>query len=182
VQLTETPVAGAFTLDIERHDDERGFFARTWDAAAFDEAGLDRRVAESSISYNCHRGTVRGLHLQAAPHAEAKLVRCTSGAIYDVIVDLRETSESYLRWFAVELDADRRNALFIPPGVAHGFQTLCDDCEVLYLISTPYAAEFSRGVRWDDPTLAIEWPVPLSIISERDCGLPTLAQYLAAAS
>jgi dTDP-4-dehydrorhamnose 3,5-epimerase len=174
VDFTETAIVGAFSVEINRHEDERGFFARTWDAAAFTAKGLVGEIAECSISYNHRRGTVRGMHFQEAPLSEAKLVRCTAGAIYDVMADLRESSPSYLEWHAVELHADRGDALYIPPGVAHGFQTLCDDSEVEYLISVPYQEELSRGIRWDDPTLGIHWPMSPSTLSARDAALPTL--------
>lgn len=178
MQINETPIDGTFMVEIERREDERGFFARTWDAVAFAAVGIDVAVAEASVSYNRRVGTLRGLHFQADPAAETKLVRCTSGAIYDVVADLRESSPSYLRWHAVRLDADKRNAFLVPPGVAHGFQTLCDDSEVEYLISVPYVADLSRGVRWDDTELGIQWPMLPSIMSARDRGLPTVQDYL----
>jgi dTDP-4-dehydrorhamnose 3,5-epimerase len=158
VRLRETAVTGVYLVEPERITDERGFFARTFAAAEFAARGLDARVAQCSTSFNVRRGTLRGLHYQAAPHGEAKLVRCTRGAIYDVAVDLRPDSPSYLRWVGFELSADNGRALFIADGCAHGFQTLADDSEVLYQISTPYVPEAARGVRWDDPAFRIDWP------------------------
>jgi dTDP-4-dehydrorhamnose 3,5-epimerase len=160
VLFHETQVAGSYLVEPERIEDERGFFARSFSSDEFAARGLDTRVEQCSTSFNARRGTLRGLHYQTAPHGEAKLVRCTRGAIYDVAVDLRPDSPSYLRWVGSELSADNGHALFIPEGCAHGFQTLVDDSEVLYQISTPYVAEAARGVRWDDPAFDIEWPPP----------------------
>lgn len=168
----ETPLAGAFVLEAERIEDERGFFARSYSREEFAAHGLDPDIAQCSISFNHRRGTLRGLHFQTAPFEEVKLVRCTRGSIWDVIVDIRPGSPTRGRHFAVELSAEARNALYIPKGFAHGFITLEDEAEVFYQISAPYSAEHARGYRWDDPTFAIPWPEPATVISERDRNLP----------
>ena len=168
----ETPVAGAWIVEPERHIDERGFFARTWCATEFARHGLSPRLVQASVSYNRRRGTLRGLHYQIAPYAEAKLVRCVRGAIYDVAVDVRPESPTFRHHVAVVLDADNRLALYVPEGWAHGFQTLADDTEVLYQMSAVYAPEAARGVRWDDPAFAIAWPPAERIIAERDRRYP----------
>jgi dTDP-4-dehydrorhamnose 3,5-epimerase len=168
VKLVETPLGGAFVIELEPQVDERGMFARTFDRAMFANAGLDPVVDQCSVSFNHRAGTLRGLHYQAAPHQEAKLVRCIAGAIHDVIVDLRADSPTYLRWHAVNLDATTRNALYVPPGCAHGFLTLVDNAEVLYQISRPFVPEAARGVRWDDPKLGIRWPMQPTTITARD--------------
>jgi dTDP-4-dehydrorhamnose 3,5-epimerase len=166
-----TPLEGAFVVEQERLTDERGFFARTWAVEELEARGLDARVAHMNTSFNARAGTLRGLHFQAAPHAEAKLVRATRGAIWDVAVDLREESPTYRRWHAVALDEDNGLAFFVPAGCAHGFVTLTDASEVLYVMSTPYVPQAARGVRWDDPAFGIEWPAPPAsgrTMSERD--------------
>jgi dTDP-4-dehydrorhamnose 3,5-epimerase len=167
-----TALDGVWTLEPERHADARGFFARTWCEREMAARGLDARVSQANISFNGRAGTLRGMHYQAAPHAEAKVVRCTAGAIYDVALDLRPGSPTRGRWTAVELSAENRRALYIPEGVAHGFQSLVDGAEVLYLISVPQAPESARGVRWNDPAFGIEWPLPVSEISARDASYP----------
>ncbi|HEX8243788.1 MAG TPA: dTDP-4-dehydrorhamnose 3,5-epimerase, partial [Longimicrobium sp.] len=156
--FTATELAGAWIVDPERLEDERGFFARTFDAGEFARRGLRSAFPQCSVSFNARAGTLRGMHFQAEPHAEAKLVRCTAGAVYDVIVDLRPESPTRLRWIGVELSAANRRALYVPEGCAHGFQTLADASEVFYQISVPYAAESARGVRWNDPAFGITWP------------------------
>ncbi|HMA34039.1 MAG TPA: dTDP-4-dehydrorhamnose 3,5-epimerase [Chloroflexia bacterium] len=177
--FTELSLRGAFLIDPQRLEDERGFFARTWCAREFAAQGLNVHLAQCNISFNGRKGTVRGLHYQAAPHEEVKLVRCTMGAIYDVIVDLRADSPTFRRWVAVELTAANRRLVYVPAGCAHGFQTLADSTEVFYQMSEFYAPESARGVRWDDPTLAIAWPrIANRIISERDAAYP---DYLGAA-
>jgi dTDP-4-dehydrorhamnose 3,5-epimerase len=177
VILRETPIAGAFVVEPQPHVDERGFFARTWCADEFAAHGLTARLVQASVSYNRRRGTLRGLHYQLAPHAETKLVRCTRGAIWDVIVDLRPDSPTYRGHTAVVLDADNRLALYVPEGCAHGFQTLADDSEVLYQMSASHAPESARGVRWDDPAFAIMWPPADRIISERDRRYPDFSDH-----
>ena len=169
MKFVETPLRGAYLVETERHEDERGFFARTWCREEFSAHGLVAELAQCSISRNGDVGTLRGLHFQRAPHEEAKLVRCTEGAIFDVIVDLRPGSPSHAEWFGVELDAESATAIYIPKGFAHGFQTLVDGAEVLYMISSPYVPAASAGVRWDDPAFGIDWPpAAVRTISERD--------------
>jgi dTDP-4-dehydrorhamnose 3,5-epimerase len=172
--FTESTLPGAFTIDMVRAQDERGFFARSFSAEEFAAHGLPTEMPQSSVSYNERKGTLRGLHYQAPPHGEDKLVRCTAGAIFDVIVDLRSASPTQRRWFGTELTADNRRAIFIPKGFAHGFITLRDDTEVLYMISVPYAPGSERGVRWNDPALAIKWPIEPVVISARDAAHPLL--------
>lgn len=167
-----TAVDGCFVIEVDPQEDERGLFARTYDAELFAAQGLEPRVAQASTSYNRSAGTLRGLHLQRAPHEEAKLVRCVRGRVFDVAADVRPGSGSYARWHGVELSADRRNALYVPPGVAHGYVTLTDDCELSYLISAPFEPGSAAGVRWDDPTLAISWPRTPDLVSARDLALP----------
>jgi dTDP-4-dehydrorhamnose 3,5-epimerase len=170
--FTETSVSGVWMIDLDRRSDERGFFARTWDSSELAERGLNARLAQCSISYNARRGTLRGMHYQAAPHEEAKLVRCTSGAIFDVALDLRPSSASFKGWFGVELTAENRRALYVPEGCAHGFLTLTDDSEVLYQITEVYAPDAARGVRWDDPAFGIDWPGQVVVITGRDRTYP----------
>ncbi len=167
-----TPLEGLLVLTPERHGDARGHFARTWCAEELAAHGLDTGVAQCSTSYNHSRGTLRGLHLQTAPHEEAKLVRCTAGRIFDVAVDLRPESPTRTRWFGLELSAEEGNQLFIPRGFAHGFLTLDDATEVFYMISVPYAPDFQRGYHYQDPTFDIDWPEPVAVISDRDRDLP----------
>ena len=171
--FTETPLAGAFHVDLERRVDERGFLARSFSEAEFAARGAGVPLVESNISFNTKRHTVRGMHYQRAPHAQAKLVRCTAGAVYDVIIDLRPDSETYARWVGVELTAGNRLALYVPEGFAHGFQTLADETEVFYQMSSYYAPRSAAGVRWDDPAFRIEWPATRGvIINERDRTYP----------
>ena len=160
---------GAFLIDLEPHQDERGFFARSYCREEFASRGLNPSVAQCSVSFNRKKGTLRGMHYQSDPHEEAKLVRCTNGAIFDVIIDLRRDSPTFKRHFAAELTASNRRLLYVPEGFAHGFQTLADDTEVFYQISVPYHAASGRGVRWDDPAFRIPWPdVEARVISEKD--------------
>lgn len=166
--FSETRLAGTFVIEIERHEDERGYFARTFGADEFARAGLNPLTAQCSTSFNRIAGTVRGMHFQASPHAECKLVRCTRGAIYDVAVDLRDGSPTYCEWFGIELTPDNDRMLYIPEGFAHGFQTLEDRTEVAYQISHEYVPSHARGVRWDDPAFGIDWPRDVTVISERD--------------
>jgi dTDP-4-dehydrorhamnose 3,5-epimerase len=170
-----TPLAGAYWIEAERIEDERGFFARTWDFAQFAGLGLDTDLAQTNLSFNRRAGTLRGMHFQLPPHSESKLVRCVQGRLYDVIVDLRPQSPTFLRWFGVELSADNLVSLFVPKGFAHGFQTLADDTMVYYQMSDAYAPAAAGGLRWDDPALAIDWPLPVSVIAARDAGYPDLA-------
>lgn len=169
--FTETALAGAWLVEVEPHRDERGFFARTFDEAEFARRGLRDRFPQCSVSFNARAGTLRGMHFQAAPHEEAKLVRCTAGAVFDVIVDLRPGSATRGRWVGVELSAANRRALYVPEGFAHGFQTLADDTEVFYQVSAAFHPESARGVRWDDPAFGVGWPAAeRRILSERDRG------------
>jgi dTDP-4-dehydrorhamnose 3,5-epimerase len=168
VIFRETTVKGAFVIEPERIEDERGFFARTWCTAEFAARGLNPGIAQCSVSFNRRKGTLRGLHYQASPFEEAKLVRCTRGMIFDVALDLRPSSPTYLAHVSVVLDPSQGNMLYIPEGCAHGFQTLEDNSEAFYQISQVYAPEFARGVRWDDPAFAISWPFPPTAISARD--------------
>jgi len=172
----ELPLSGAFVLEPERIEDERGFFARAFSREELVAHGLDPTVVQCSLSFNRRRGTLRGMHYQAAPAEEAKLVRCVRGAIHDVIVDLRPGSPSFRGHAAVELDAENRLALYVPPGFAHGFQTLADDTELYYQMSAAYSPEHARGFRHDDPEIGIAWPLPVSVISERDRKLPSFAE------
>lgn len=165
-------IPGAFLIEPERVEDRRGFFARTYCRRELEARGLDPTVVQTSVSVNRLRGTVRGMHWQAAPYEEIKLVRATRGAIFDVILDLRPGSPTWKRHAGVELTADNRLSLYVPAGVAHGFQTLEDDTEVFYQMSEFYYPEAARGVRWDDPAFEIEWPLAISMISERDLTFP----------
>jgi dTDP-4-dehydrorhamnose 3,5-epimerase len=174
MRLNATPLAGAFVVELEAHTDERGFFARTYCREEFRAEGVTARFDQCSVSYNARRGTLRGLHWQAQPHGEEKLVRCTSGAIFDVIVDLRADSPTMRRWFGLELDAANRRALYIPQGFAHGFISLSDSSEVLYMISAVYEPAAARGLRWNDPALGIAWPIVPTVISTRDAGFALL--------
>jgi dTDP-4-dehydrorhamnose 3,5-epimerase len=174
LKFQESPLAGAYTIEMDRLEDERGFFARSYCAEEFAARGLGSAMPQSSVSFNALRGTLRGLHYQAEPHAEEKLVRCTRGAVYDVIVDLRADSPTVGRWFGVELSAANHRSLFVPKGLAHGFITLRDDTEVLYMISSPHAPGFERGVRWNDPAIGISWPAAPTVVSSRDAAHPLL--------
>ena len=163
---------GAMIVDLERFDDARGFFARAWCEREFAEAGLNPALVQASISHNRRRGTLRGMHYQAAPHAEDKLVRCIHGAIWDVIIDLRPESPTYLQYRGVELNAARGRALYVPKGFAHGFQSLTDDAQVFYQMSEFHAPDAARGIRWDDPRFGIDWPERPPILSPRDASYP----------
>jgi dTDP-4-dehydrorhamnose 3,5-epimerase len=174
VKLAALGIPGAFLVELEPARDARGFFARTFCAREFAAAGLDGRLAQTSLSWNPRRGTLRGLHYQAEPHAEAKLVRCVRGTIYDLLVDVRPESHIFRQHLAIELSAEARNAVYIPAGVAHGFLTLTDDCEVHYAMSEFFVPEAARGVRWNDPAFGIVLPEPVRVISPRDAGYPDL--------
>jgi len=174
MKLVPTPLEGAFVVELDLLGDERGWFARTYDEAFFDEHGLARVGVQANSSFNAARDTLRGLHYQAEPYAEAKLVRCVRGEIWDVGVDLRSDSDTYLEWYAVTLSAENRRGFYLPAGLAHGFQTLSADCEVEYLMGQVYVPEAARGVRWDDSAFAITWPEPKSerMMSDRDRSYP----------
>jgi dTDP-4-dehydrorhamnose 3,5-epimerase len=172
----ETPLNGAYIIELERRVDERGFFARSWCQHEFAERGLNANLVQCNISFNTRRGTLRGLHFQRAPYEEAKLVRCTQGAIFDVIIDLRPNSSTFRKHHSVQLDSDNRLALFIPEGFAHGFQTLLDGTEVHYQMSQFHMPEAGgSGIRWDDPAFQIEWPVADPILNARDRSYPDFA-------
>jgi dTDP-4-dehydrorhamnose 3,5-epimerase len=172
--FTESPLPGAFLVDMAPIADERGFFARAYCDEEFAAKGLSTELRQCSVSYNTREGTLRGLHYQRRPHEEHKLVRCTSGAIFDVIVDIRPQSSHYRRWFGTHLTAQNHRSLFIPPGFAHGFITLSDDAEVYYMISVPHAPEYAQGFRWNDPAFSIQWPLEPSVISPRDAAYSLL--------
>ncbi len=170
----EEKLRGAYIIEPELIEDERGFFARTWSQEEFAARGLNPKVVQCNSSFNRQRGTLRGMHYQIPPHSEVKLVRCTAGAIYDVIIDLREDSPTRSQWIGVELSARNRLMAYVPEGFAHGFQTLEDETEVFYQVSAYYHQESARGVRWDDPAFGIDWPLEISVISERDRSHPFL--------
>lgn len=168
MKFIEASLPGAYVVELDHVEDERGFFARTWCQREFEGCGLNPKLAQCNISFNQRLGTLRGLHYQVAPHEEAKLVRCTMGAIFDVIVDIRPDSPTYSRWFGLELSAENRTALYVPESFAHGFQTLEDNSEVFYQMSEFYHPESARGIRWDDPAFGIPWPISAPIISRKD--------------
>ena len=170
--FTETPLPGALIIEPELIEDTRGFFARTWCKRELEARGLVSRIAQCSTSFNKKKGTLRGLHYQAAPFSETKIVRCTRGSLYDVIVDLRRGSPTFTQHFALVLSASNRKTLYVPAGFAHGFQTLEDDTEVLYQISEFYSPQHARGVRWDDPAFGIFWPSDERTIVDRDRTYP----------
>jgi dTDP-4-dehydrorhamnose 3,5-epimerase len=167
-----TLLAGAFLVHLQRHEDERGFFARSFCAEEFAAHGLPSAFVQCNVSYNRLRGTLRGMHIQREPRPEGKVVRCTMGAAYDAMVDLRKDSPTYCRWVSAEITAANRLALYIPPGIGHGFQTLVDDTELFYQMTEYYVPDLAAGVRWDDPAFGIEWPIPDPIISPRDSSFP----------
>jgi dTDP-4-dehydrorhamnose 3,5-epimerase len=172
MRFIPTSLDGVFLVEQERHADARGFFARTWSARELAEHGLESALSQCSVSFNHRRGTLRGLHYQAPPFAEVKLVRCSRGALFDVAVDLRPDSPTFRSWFSAELTADNGRSLYIPRGFAHGFYTLAADTEVEYLISTEYRLESARGLRFDDPLVEIHWPGPVEVIAPRDRDYP----------
>src|SRR6266550_7225361 len=178
--FTESKLPGAFLIDSEKIEDERGFFARCWSEEEFAARGLNPRLVETNISFNRKEGTLRGMHFQIAPHAQPKLVRCTAGAIYDVIIDLRPESATFRQWTAVELTAANRRQIYIPGGFAHGFQTRVDNTEVLYQMSAPFVPESARGMRWNDPAFGIDWPECENerTIIERDRQYPDFADNI----
>jgi dTDP-4-dehydrorhamnose 3,5-epimerase len=171
----ETQLAGVYIIEPEKFEDERGFFAMSWSSDSFREHGLNPRLSQCNISFNHDRGTIRGMHFQNRPYEEAKMVRCTRGAIYDVAIDLRSDSPTRYHWVAVELNYENRRVLYIPEGFAHGYQTLTDDTEIFYQISEYYHPEVAGGVRWDDPVFGIEWPLPVTLINERDRTYPLIS-------
>jgi len=172
MKWTALPLSGAYLLEIQPVSDDRGFFARTWCSDEARKLGLSVDFVQCSLSYNARKGTLRGMHYQAQPHAETKLVRCTAGAIYDVLLDLRRDSPTFCKWLAIELSAESRKAVYIPTGFGHGFQSLSDHSEVFYQISEPYHADSARGVCWNDKAFGVEWPLETVILSERDRSFP----------
>lgn len=174
MRFVETTLAGAYTIELEPLADERGFFARAFCQREFADQGLVGDTAQANLSYNHQRGTVRGMHYQLAPSSEVKLVRCVRGAVYDVIIDLRQDSPTYRRWFGVELTGRNGVAMYVPELFAHGFQTLEDDTLVFYQVSEPYTPDRERGVRHDDPVLRVDWPLETRVISAKDSSWPLL--------
>jgi len=172
--FTQTDLDDAYLIELELIEDERGFFARSFCRREFEQHGLDGTIMQCNVSYNRKKGTLRGMHYQAPPHEEAKMVSCLRGAMYDVIVDLRPDSATYRRWLAVELTAGNRRSIYIPKGFAHGFQTLEPDTEVLYMMSEFYHPTCRRGIRWNDPSLNIRWPITNPFLSEKDSSHPFL--------
>lgn len=172
MEFLQTKVPGVFEVRIQPKSDERGFFARTWCQQEFEAQGLEGKLVQCSLSFNRRKGTLRGLHYQVAPHEEAKLIRCTQGAVYDVVLDLRRESPTFKNWVAVELTSEKCNMIYVPRGCAHGFLTLKDECEVCYQMSEFQHIESARGVRWDDPAFQITWPAKVEVISERDGTYP----------
>jgi dTDP-4-dehydrorhamnose 3,5-epimerase len=170
--FTETKIKGAFVVDITPNTDDRGFFSRSFCRKEFDAQGLSPCVAQCNISLNHKRGTIRGMHFQSSPHEEAKLVRCTRGEIFDVVVDLRPDSSTHTQWVGVRLDDRNHRMLYVPPGCAHGFQSLTDDAELMYQVSEYFAPSHAFGYRHDDPAFGIEWPLPLTVISQADRSWP----------
>ena len=174
--FTETKLKGAYTIDIEKREDERGFFARSWAYDEYEAHGLIPRIVQSNISYNKMKGTLRGMHYQIAPYQEAKIVRCTRGALYDVIVDLRRSSPTYKEWVGVELTAGNYRMLYVPEGFAHGFLTLEDNTEAIYHVTQVYSPQAERGARYNDPAFNITWPGEIVVISDKDRNWPEHSQ------
>ena len=164
----ETTLAGAYVIELEKIEDERGFFSRSWCEKEFRQQGLETKLVQANVSFNKRAGTLRGMHYQLPPCEESKVVSCTKGAIYDVIIDLRRNSPTFLQWFGLTLSASNRKTLYVPKSFAHGFQTMEDDSEVFYLMSEFYSQEHARGVRWNDPLVRIIWPMEPSVLSPRD--------------
>lgn len=178
MKIVEVDVAGVYLMDLEPIVDQRGFFARSWCRDDFLAAGIDFSVLQTNISFNRQAGTIRGMHFQTEPSPEAKVVRCPRGGIFDVVVDLRPASDTYCRWFGVELNEENKKAIYIPPECAHGLQTLADDTEVHYLMSERYDPDAASGVRFDDSAFGIDWPLPVSSISERDRSWPDFRKVM----
>ena len=174
MNFVETPLPGAYVIEVEKHEDERGFFARSWCAQEFAAKGLDSHLVQCNVSFNKLKGTLRGLHYQTHPHAEGKLVRCTKWSLFDVIVDLRKDSPTFLKWFAVELNATNHRMLYIPKLFAHGFQTLEDETEIFYQMSEFYEPAAAKGLRWNDLRLGINWPEAGRTMSQKDQAYPNL--------
>lgn len=174
MKFERTSFSGVLIVRQERNNDERGYFTRLICEEEFAREGLQTRFSQTSLSFNCKAGTVRGMHFQHAPHAETKLVRCSRGAIFDVVVDLRPEKPTFCQWQGFELSAENGVALYVPEGLAHGFQTLVDDSEVTYAITSPFVPGYGAGVRWDDPAINVRWPLPIATIAERDRSWPLI--------
>ena len=172
MNFIETPLEGAYIIEPQRFEDERGFFARSWCKREFETHGLNSRLVQCNISYNRRKGTLRGMHHQEQPYAETKLVRCTLGAVYDVLIDLRPDSPSYKKWCSIKLTVDNRRMVYIPEGFGHGFMTLADNTELFYQMSEFYAPDSARGIRWNDSAFNIVWPGDVTVISEKDKNYP----------
>jgi dTDP-4-dehydrorhamnose 3,5-epimerase len=172
MKFTELELAGAFLIDLEPRQDERGFFARAFCQREFRQHGLETDIVQANLSQNVSRGTLRGMHYQKPPFAEVKMVRCIRGAVHDVIVDIRKDSPTYLKWLGVDLTRDNRRLLYVPEGFAHGYQALTDDSEVLYLVTQFYAPDHEAAIRWNDPSIGIRWPLPDPILSPKDAAHP----------
>lgn len=172
MKFSQTKLSGTYVVELEKREDSRGFFARTFCANEMTEHGLESKIVQTNMSRTMKKGTVRGMHFQTTPHQETKLVRCTRGSIYDVIIDIRPDSPTYKQWFGVELSAQNHTMLFVPRDFAHGFITLEDDCEVMYEVSEFYSPGFEGGIRYNDPAINIVWPIPVSDVSEKDASHP----------
>lgn len=172
MKFTETPIKGAFVIEVQKFEDDRGIFGRSFCEREFEEHGLTSRMVQTNVSFNYKKGTLRGIHYQIDPHQESKLVRCTRGSLYDVVVDLRPGSPTYMQWFGVELTADSYRMLLIPEDCGHAFQTLEDNTEAIYQVSQFYTPGAEAGIRWNDPAIGIKWPLPVSVISEKDANWP----------
>lgn len=172
MNFVETKLKGAYIVELEKREDDRGFFARGWDGIIFEQHGLMGRIVQQNIAFSRIKGTLRGLHYQKAPHQEIKIVRCTRGVIFDVIVDLRPESETFRQWLGVKLTMDDYRVLYVPKDFAHGFQSLEDNSEIMYLVSEVYTPSAEAGIRYNDPSLRIEWPLPVSVITQKDASWP----------
>lgn len=170
--FVETKLKGAYVVELEKREDSRGFFTRGWDGNILEQHGLVGSVIQQNIAFSKTKGTIRGLHYQKAPHQETKFIRCTRGSIFDVIVDLRPDSATYKNWFGVQLTQDEYKVLYVPKDFAHGFQSLVDNSEIMYLVSEAYTPAAEAGVRYNDSSIGVEWPLPVSVISEKDASWP----------
>jgi len=166
--FNETPLKGAYTIDLEKRGDDRGFFARFFCVEEFEKHGLENKIVQINNSTSKYKGTLRGIHYQLAPKAETKIIRCVKGAFYDVIVDLRQGSDTFLQWYGIELSEENRTMLYVPKGFGHSFITLTDDSEALYLVTEFYSPEHERGIRWNDPLINIKWPIEPVVLSDKD--------------
>jgi len=166
--FTKTKLEGVYVIEVEKLNDERGFFGRTWDCKEFEQHSLNQNLVQCNISYNKKKGTLRGMHFQIAPYEEAKLIRCTKGIIFDVIIDLRKKSKTYKQWYGIELSSENYKGIYVPEGFAHGFQTLEDDTEVFYQMSEFYMAKYARGIKWNDESFDIKWPLNPTMMSQKD--------------